>query len=369
MVRNKRKKARVQLKHTPPGASPGTIISPPGAHPSFIDLFAYGPGEFLEKRIEDWQEVRDALLKFPIVWVNIEGLANSDLVMQAGDIFNIHRLALEDVMSMQERSKLEHYGENTFFVVHMAEMKEQLGTEKLSIYTGKNFVVTFQDGPIDVLSPVRERIRKGTGLIRKSGTDYLTYALVDAVIDSYFPVLEVYGDMLDALEEGIIENPQREMVAQIHSLKKEFFALKRMAWSLRDAISAFVRDTSPLYSPETRIYFRDCYDHIITVLDFVETYREFLSDLMDIYLSSLSNRMNEIMKVLAIFTSVFVPPTLIAGIYGMNFHTQVSQYNMPELTWRYGYPYALGLMFTVSLCILAFLYWKGWLGSLKIRSK
>ncbi len=364
-----RKRYSKRIKHTPPGTSPGTIVSPPGACPTIIDLIAYGPEGVYEKRIEDWGEVHQALQKYPVVWVNIEGLGNSELVTQAGDIFGIHRLALEDVMNIQERSKLEQYGENSFFVVHMAEMKESLETEKLSIYTSKSFVVTFQDGPIDVMNPVRERIRKGNGLIRKMGTDYLTYAVVDAVIDSYFPVLEAYGDLLDKLEEGIIEDPKRHMVGQIHSLKKEFFGLKRMAWSLRDAISAFLRDASPLYSAETRIYFRDCYDHTITVLDFVETYREFLSDLMDIYLSSLSNRMNEVMKVLAIFTTLFIPPTLIAGIYGMNFQTQLSPYNMPELTWFYGYPYALGLMLAVSLSILGLLYWKGWLGSLKIRSK
>lgn len=364
-----RKRYLKKIKHTPPGTSPGTIVSPPGACPTTVDLIAYGPEGIYEKRIEDWSDVHQALQKYPVVWVNIEGLGNSELVTQAGEIFDIHRLALEDVMNIQERSKLEQYGENSFFVVHMAEMKETLETEKLSIYTSKSFVITFQDGPIDVMNPVRERIRKGNGLIRKMGTDYLTYAIVDAVIDSYFPVLEAYGDLLDKLEEGIIENPKREMVAQIHSLKKEFFGLKRMAWSLRDAISAFLRDASPLYSPETRIYFRDCYDHTITVLDFVETYREFLSDLMDIYLSSLSNRMNEIMKVLAIFTTLFVPPTLIAGIYGMNFHTHLSPFNMPELTWYYGYPFALGLMLLVSLSILGLLYWKGWLGSLKIRSK
>lgn len=368
MTKNRRRYLK-KLRHTPPGTSPGTIVSPPGARPTIIDMIAYGPNDVFEKRIENWQDVQDAFKKYPVVWVNIEGLENSDLVRQSGEIFGIHPLALEDVMNIQERSKLEQYGENSFFVVHMAEMKEGLETEKLSIYTSKSFVVTFQDGPIDVMNPVRDRIRKGTGLIRKMGSDYLTYAVVDAVIDSYFPVLEAYGDLLDKLEEGIIENPKREMVSQIHSLKKEFFALKRMAWSLRDAISAFLRDASPLYSPETRIYFRDCYDHIITVLDFVETYREFLSDLMDIYLSSLSNRMNEIMKVLAIFTTLFVPPTLIAGIYGMNFHTQLSPYNMPELTWYFGYPYALGLMLAVSLSILGLLYWKGWLGSLKIRSK
>ncbi len=364
MSKRRRSKRKQRMTHLPPGSAPGTLIPSPDAVQSKLEVIVYGPDGFEEKELKEPEEVRQFIGKWPVVWFNVEGLGSAEVVKRIGDIFSIHHLALEDVLNVHERAKIERYNEDLFMVMHMMEVKEHLETEQLSVFSGPHFVVTFQEGPIDTLDPARERIRKGQGHIRQLGSDYLVYSIVDSVLDNYFPILEVYGETLDKLEDEIISKPSSEVVASVHAVKRELLTLRRAVWPLREAINALIRDTELTFSEETRIHLRDCYDHAVRIIDFIETYRELAADLMDVYLSSLSNRMNEVMKVLTIITTLFVPPTLIAGIYGMNFNTEISRYNMPELNWIFGYPFALLLMFLLTLGVVLLLWYKGWLGVL-----
>ncbi len=364
MSKRRRPKRKPRITHLPPGSAPGTLTPAPDAVQSTIDVIAYGPDGFVEKDLTDPAEVKNYIGKWPVVWVNVEGLGSPDVVKKIGEIFSIHHLALEDVLNVHERAKIERHNDDLFMVMHMMELKDHLENEQLSVFSGKHFVVTFQEGPIDTLDPARERIRKGQGRMRQLGADYLVYSIIDSVLDNYFPILETYGEILDKLEDDIINRPSTEVVGNVHAVKRELLSLRRAVWPLREAINTLIRDMEVTFSEETRIHLRDCYDHAMRIIDFIETYRELAADLMDVYLSSLSNRMNEVMKVLTIITTLFVPPTLIAGIYGMNFNTEISRYNMPELNWFFGYPFALFLMFALTFAVVLLLWYKGWLGVL-----
>ena len=245
----------------------------------------------------------------------------------------------------------------------MVGIADRLETEQLSLFLGQNYVLTFQERPGDSFDPVRDRIRRAGGWVRSAGPDYLAYALIDALIDNYFPVLEQYGERLETLEDEVITRPGPGLVAQIHEIKRDLLTLRRAIWPLRETVNSLVRDPIPLIRDETRIYLRDCYDHTVQIIDLLENYRDIASGLMEVYLSSVSNRLNEIMKILTMFTAFFIPLSLITGIYGMNFNGAISPLNMPELNWYLGYPYALGLMAVVAIGMLMYFRKKKWLGS------
>jgi magnesium transporter len=286
-------------------------------------------------------------------------------VRQIAEIFQLHPLAQEDVLNTYQRAKVEPYGPHLFIVCRAFYVRGGLlETEQLSLYVGENFLLSFQETPgPDCWDPVRNRLRHGQGNLRGSGTDYLAYALLDAVIDSYFPVLEEFGERLESQEELILVRPNPATIQAIHGIKRELFLLRRAVWPLRDAVNVLLRDPVPLIAKETRIFLRDCYDHCVQIIDLVETYRELGSDLTDVYLSSVSFRTNEIMRLLTVVTSVFIPLTFLAGVWGMNFDPSTSPLNMPELRWFWGYPFALALMAVVAGVMLVFFRRRGWLGS------
>ncbi len=350
-------------RRTPPGTSPGTLIIDPNASRPVVRMMAYGPDGVAEQKIEDVRLVRNFLNKWPVMWINVDGLGDASVISKLGEIFEVHRLALEDVVSVHQRAKVEQYDHQYFIVARMANAGEKVETEQLSMFLGRNYVLTFQENPGDCFDPVRERIRKGGSRIRSAGPDYLAYALLDAFIDNFFPVLEIYGERMEMLEDEVILRPDRHLIAQIHDTKRELLALRRAVWPLREALNSLIREPTRLITDETRIYLRDCYDHTIQIIDLLENYRDIASSLMEVYLSSVSNRLNEIMKILTIFTTIFIPLTFIAGVYGMNFHTEVSPFNMPELTWYMGYPFALSLMAGLAVAMLIFFRRKGWIGS------
>ena len=355
-------------RRTPPGAAPGTLTVDPASPAPIISVIAYGPDGLVEQQVDDVQQLRQFVQRWPVTWVNVDGLGDEKVIRELGEIFGLHQLALEDVINVHQRAKVEEYGEHLFIVVRMVELCERLQTEQVSIFLGQNFVLTFQERPgRDSIEPVRDRLRRNRGRIRSLGADYLVYNLIDAVIDGYFPVLEKYGERLDALEDEVTENIDRSTTARIHEIKSDLLVIRRAIWPHREAISMLVRDANPLIQPETRVYLRDCYDHTVQLIDLVETYRELGADLRDVYLSSISNRMNEIMKVLTVISTIFIPLNFIAGVYGMNFNTEKSPWNMPELNWYYGYPFALGVMLAVTCVMLYFFAKKGWLGSWSIR--
>jgi magnesium transporter len=368
MSHRKHRSHRRSRRHhvAPPGAPPGTLIPDPHASRTAIHVMAYGPDRLEEQTLTDPDAVRPFLGHWPVVWVDVDGLADVATVRRLGEIFGLHALALEDVLNVYQRPKLEQYGEHYFIVARMPAGADPLETEQLSLFLGPNFVLDFQDSlPGDCLDPVRQRIRGSVGQLRQVGTDYLMYAILDAVVDASFPLLERFGERLDALEDAVLERPDQATVAQIHRIKRDLLLLRRATWPLRDTLHALVRDENPLVSDETRLYLRDCYDHTLRIIELIETYRELCADLVDLYLSSVNNRMNEVMKVLTVFATIFIPLTFIVGVYGMNFDHDSSPWNMPELSWYWGYPAVWVLMAAIAGLLLYFFWRKGWLAPLR----
>jgi len=357
-------------RRTKPGAPPGTITVDPHAHETEIDLFAYGPDGFIEEKLIGPDRVRQVVGKWPVTWVNVDGLGDVKALREIADMFKVHPLALEDVVNVHQRAKVEEYGDQLFVVARMTTLDKdgELETEQLSIVLGPGFVVTFQERPGDVLDPVRDRIRGGRQICREN-EDFLAYALIDAVVDHYFPVLESLGERLEDLEEEVVTCPDKIALAKIHKVKRDLLLLRRAIWPEREALSRLHRDVLPQIGDTARIYLRDSYDHTVQVIDLLESYREMAASLLDVYLSQTSNRLNEVMKVLTIFASIFIPLTFITSLYGMNFDTNVSPLNMPELEWAWGYPYALALMLAVTLATLGYFQHKGWLTNAPRRAR
>ena len=343
-----------------PGLPPGTLAAPAGAHaPDTLQVIHYTADALEEQEVASAAEAAAFREKQGVTWVNVDGLGNVELLAELGERFGLHPLALEDVLHVQQRPKVDDFENHLFIVLRMLHFLADVETEQVSIFLGPNFVLTFQEHPGDCLEPVRVRLRKSTGQLRRQGADYLTYAIMDAVIDNYFPFLEQIGEVIEDLENDVVANPSRRTLGRVHDIKRNLLDVRRAVWPLRDAINSLLRDESPLVRKPTRLYLRDCYDHTVQVLDIVETYRELAGGLMDVYLSSVSNKMNEVMKVLTVIATIFIPLTFVAGIYGMNF------LRMPELGWPWGYPAVLAFMLAVAITMLILFRRKGWLGGRK----
>ena len=336
----------------------------PHVPPMILQWVGYGPQGYEEMTLGTVAEIVENIRKhqYPVNWINVEACTDLHVLEQFRLAFNLHELAVEDCATQHQRAKVDDYENHLFIVTRMPMMQRSGETEQLGIFLGANYVISFQDDIVgDCLDSVRDRIRRGFGRIRQRGPDYLVYGIIDAVVDAYFPVLEDLGERINTLEDEIIDSIRKDTSAEIHRLKREVLSMRRAVWPLRDAINTLCRDSHPFLSDETRVYLRDCYDHLARIIDLVEMYRELVIDMMDIHLSMVNNRMNEIIKVLTVITTIFIPPTFIAGVYGMNFDTKVSPFNMPELEWYWGYFFALSLMAVTSLAILALLRSRKWL--------
>jgi magnesium transporter len=339
-----------------PGSEPGVLVSEPGAAPPTITAMAYGPHEVTEWTVDDFEMLRQMRGKWPVVWVNVNGVAHAPTLDTIGEMFGLHRLALEDLGDVRQRSKVEAYGDDHLFViVRMARLAPELDLEQVGVFLGRDFVVTFQERPGDVLEPLRQRIRLSRGRVRQNGPDYLAYSVIDTIVDHYFPVAEAYADRLDALEEEIVGRPSRDAMTRLHAIKRELMSLRRAVWPMRDALNQIVREPGPLITEQSLIYFRDTADHCFQVMDLVETYRDLGSSLTDLYLSNVSNRMNEIMKVLTVFAAIFIPLGFITGVYGMDVEH-------PRRAWWWDLPFVFSLMGVTALLLLAWFARKGWLG-------
>lgn len=347
--------------HHRPGTAPGTLAPVAGAPFPEIALMAFSESDLVEASVTAPEEIAPYLEKWPVTWVNVDGLGSAETVQRLGAVFSLHPLALEDVLSLNHRAKLDDYGDCLFMILRQARVKDgALDLEQLSLFAGRNFVLTFQERPGDCFSQVRERLRKGGRRVRMSKADYFAYTLADAVIDGYFPVIEHYGDALGDLEDEAVARPGRDLLARVHEVKRALRALRQAVWPMREVVDGFGGENR-IVREATRPYLRDCHDHVVQIFDILETCRERAAGLTEIYLSSVSNRMNEIIKVLTIITTIFIPLNLIAGIYGMNFDTSASPWNMPELGWAYGYPAVLALMTGIVLSLLYYFRRKGWI--------
>lgn len=347
-----------------PGTAPGQLTPAPDALRSVAHILAWSPDACEAPPVADLDALRQALARRRVVWVNVDGVGDPELIASLGDLFGLHGLALEDVVHVHQRPKLERYADHLYIVLRVPETgaDHEFRSEQISLFLGRNYVLTFQERAGDCWDPVRERARAGTGHVRAGGPDYLAYALIDAAVDSYFPVLEALGEQLEELEDAIIENPRRGVDGALHRVRRDLITLRRGIWPLRETLGALSRDPDPLVADETRIYLRDCYDHAVQIIDLLETYREIAGGLLDVYLSSVSNRMNETMKVLTVIATIFIPLGFVAGLWGMNFDPDASPWNMPETRWRYGYPLALGVMASVAGGLLLWFRRRGWLG-------
>ncbi len=351
-----------QRRRTPPGAPPGTMIASPAAPKPRISVIAFGPDTLEESREVAPGDIGALRGKCPVLWIDVDGLGDVSVLQTIGKEFGLHSLALEDVVNLHQRPKVEDYNDHLFIVCRMPGTDQFLETEQVCLFLGRDFVITFQERPGDCFEPVRNRIRASRGRIRESGADYLAYALLDAVTDGYFPVLENIGEHIDDLEELIMTDPVPDDVKRIHVLKRDLLTVRRAVWPQREMLNMMIRDESPLIGDHTKIYLRDCLDHTFQLIDLIETYREIVSDLTDIFLSAQSTRMNEVMKVLTVIATIFMPLTLISSIYGMNFDTRASSWNMPELGAAYGYPLTMAAMLAIAVTMLLYFRKRGWIG-------
>ena len=310
-----------------------------------------------EKEAKDVEECFPFRDKPTVTWINIDGVDRVDVIEKLGKHFNLHPLALEDIVNTGQRPKMEDFLDYILLVLKMLYHDEKEGefkAEQISLILGPNWVISFQENAGDVFDPIRERIRSDKGRIRKMGADYLVYALMDAIVDNYFIILEKIGENIEEIEDNLVTNPAPETLQALHNLKRQMIFLRKSVWPLREVISRLERWESQLVNKSTDIYLRDLYDHTIQVIDAIETFRDMLSGMLDIYLSSVSNRMNEVMKVLTIIATIFIPLTFVAGLYGMNFKF------MPELEWPWGYPFVLLVMFAIGILMVIYFRKKKW---------
>lgn len=348
-------------RHSAVGAAPGTLVVATGSDAPRVHVMSYSETDWDER-----EELHPGQLVPPrddgrITWIDVQGLGDESMLRDLGASFAIHPLALEDAVNVPQRPKGEDYEEQHLFITRMARLRrnpdedDALDVEQISIFVGHNYVLTLQERHGDVLDPVRERIRVGKGLIRASQADYLAYAIIDTVVDGYYPVLDALGDALEALEDQVLARPDRKTLREIHHVKRQLLMLRRSVWPQREAVQSLLRGESPFISKPVRLYLRDTYDHVVQVLDISDSYWSLAGSLLETYMSLASNRQNEVMKVLTIMSSIFIPLTFMAGIYGMNFD------NMPELHARWSYPMLLAAMVVVAAFMVVFFARKGWL--------
>ncbi len=361
----KRKRIFSGLHKPNPGSAPGVLTINPLSHPTELLVIAYGPDGYIEHTCKDVLEIDQFIGSWPVVWVNVIGLGSLEIIEKVGNLFGLERLLLEDVLDTSHRPKVEYYEHYVFTIIKSGYLTEQIETEQISMFLKKNVVIVFEEKPGSSFSQVRERIRRGTGKIRFSGTDYLYYALLDEVIDKYFPILDKLNHQLASTEEEIVTSSHnlrdKDTIQQIHHTKSDLLLLHRIVWPISDIISLMMREDTPLITKSTRTFLRDCYDHSIQANELTQFYRDTASGLLNTFLAYEGHKTNEIVKVLTMISAVFIPLNFIAGVYGMNFDPHTSPFNMPELDWKYGYPFALALMSAVAFYMLLFFRRRGWI--------
>jgi magnesium transporter len=352
-------KKRILKKKLNLGTAPGTLIQrSEGELPAVrITRFDYNEDRFEERKLNTIDEAFPQTDRSVITWINIDGVHDTQILHRIGSLYNVHPLILEDIQNTGQRPKMDRFDEYLFVCLKMLwydDRAQDTVSEQVSILLGASFVISFQEREGDVFEPIRQRLRENKGKIRRSGTDYLAYCLIDSIIDNYYIILERIEEQIEPLEDTIVTAPRADTARNLHELKRKLLLIRRAVWPLREVITAIEKEESPLIHRSTRLYLRDIYEHTVQVIDTIETFRDLVSGLHDIYLSTVSNNMNAIMKVLTIIATIFIPLTFIAGIYGMNFQF------MPELSWRWGYPLVVGIMFIVALGMVFYFKRRKW---------
>ena len=359
--------------YDPPGSLPGTIYGKKDAKPPKISFIDFNLDKYIGQELRSAYEVLPFLEDESVSWLDVQGLGHRPTLRALGQVFDLHKLTLEDIANVPQRPKLEEYNEHLLLITHRIKLEFHRGkkddrrtssvtfslaTEQVSFVLGQHYLLTVQEESTqDSFQRVRDRIYANKGQIRQKKSDYLAYCILDTIIDAFFPVLEQIGEYIEDLEEEALQSPTPQTLSSIHQIKRDLLTLRRAIWPQREMLAILTRDGSHLISPQVQIYLRDCYDHAAQVIDMIEIYRELASSLMDVYLSSVNNRMNEVMKTLTVISTIFIPLTFIAGIYGMNFH------NMPELSWNLGYPFVWGLMIAIAIGLIIFFWKRGWFHS------
>jgi len=342
-----------------PGAAPGTLVSEGApARKVKMTITSYSPAEMEEKETESVDECFEYVGKREVTWINVDGTQDAGLLGQIGEKFGIHPLALEDVINRGQRPKLEDFGEYLFITLRLpkkTEASSPIDTEQINILLGPKFVMTIHDSG-DPFGPVIQRIKENKGRIRKMKADYLTYALIDLIVDQHFPIMDLIADQIEVLEDEVQESASSDIVKKIRGIKRDLILVRSSIWPMREVINSLEREEPELITEPTKLFLRDVYDHTIQIADIVESYRDILSEMFNIYLSVKADNTNEVMKILTIFATIFIPLTFVAGIYGMNFEF------MPELKWKYSYFVMIGVMVVITAVMLRFFRRRGWLG-------
>jgi len=362
--RRKRRKRRKRAL----GVPPGTLSVDAAAPPSELWVFAYGPEQFHEQRGVPVDQIAALRGTCPVLWLNVDGVGDATTLRRIGEIFHLHPLALEDVASVHQRPKAEEYGDHEFIVLRTLDPEPALEAEQISVFLGSDYLITFQERAGDSFDGIRDRIRRAEGRIRGAGADYLAYAAIDSILDHYFPILDAVADRLEAIEEQILAGQiGGDAVFRVYEVLQDLRRIRQAVLPLREVLAEMWREPSPHIREDTRVYLRDAYDHTRQLFDQLDANRETAVTLMDLHLSRANQRLNEVMKVLTIISTIFIPLSFIAGVYGMNFVPDSSPYNMPETHWRYGYPAAIALMVGVSLGLLVWFRRRGWIGEQRAR--
>jgi magnesium transporter len=341
----------------PPGTSPGTLIErrEPQAAPATIRLIDYTDDEFLEQEVSSALECRPYLERPTNTWIHVQGDISASELTVLGDILTLHPLALEDVLNTGQRPKLESYEKQLFLIASVLSLVgDECRVRQLSVFLGEDYAVSFLPGPDDPFEPLRKRLRHHSGKVRSRGIDYLLYALLDVVIDTAFPVVEKLGEDMEEVEDELLEEPGETLLPKLHQLRRELVLARRMLWPHRELLSDILRDEYPQVAPANLVFFRDCYDHALQIIELLDSFREMGNHMLELYLSNANQRLNQSMRLLTIIATIFIPLTFLVGIYGMNFAAESgSRWAMPELRWAYGYP----LLWLVMIVLTGGLLW------------
>lgn len=355
IIRDEKKLAAAKI-----GLPPGSLIhvGERKTERTRIEILGYNHDQVLHQQVDHIEQCFALRDQFDVTWINIDGLQRVEIIDKIGQHFDIHSLVLEDILHTRQRPKAEDFGRYFYVVLRSLSYNatlQELDEDQISLLIGSDYVISFQEQPGDEFNPVRERIKSGRFQLKKRKADFLAYSLIDAIVDNYFLILEEIGEKIESIEDELLDHPSRETLQSIHQLKTNLIQLRKSVWPLREVIAALQRSESNLFRKPTVIYLKDVYDHTVEVIDTIESYRDMVSAMMDIYLSNMSNKMNEIMKMLTIIATIFIPLTFIAGVYGMNFEY------MPELKWRWGYFFIWALMIIIGIGMVFYFRRKKWL--------